>query len=863
VPKIPESVIESVKSRNSLLSLLNSYNLAATKKGNSHFATCPFHDVGGHEEKTPSLSIDPEKNLYHCFSCDAKGNVIQFVQAMDKIPFPDAVQKLLALSPQPLAEISTNTVQEKQPEISSSEREKILSAFAAKACEELRNSQHGREYLEKRGLPVLELLNSFTIGFCSPNLFENLIGSEKEKLESVGLLKNGRLLFENCVIFPLYKNDKITTIYGRRIDDRGTHYMLPCERSGLYLPKQGLNPQKPIIITECIIDSLSLFAAGVTNVLPLLGVNGFLPDHDAYLKEQHFPKIFTALDGDEAGRRAAGALQDRIGSEPIDLPDNEDLNSMLIDYGTNGLKNWIVEKIRRETPKPTVYDENSFIFIQFENRIYRIQGLSDIGMDRLKVTLKLFTSDEPANFHMDSVDLYQSRSRERLIADAQAVFRQKTPLITNEINQIITILEEKRITHFAKNDREDGCQLSEAEREEALSFLTAPNLLDRIADEFSRSGMVGNRTESMLAYLGSLSRLTDKPFGVLIVSRSGAGKSFLQEMVGSFVPKENLLRMTRLTGQSLFYQGREGLKYKLLTIEEDEGMQDAMYSIRTLLSSQRLSLHSLKADQKTGDLKAFENVVEGPASVMISTTDLARFDFESVNRFLVIFLDESQEQTAEILRLTGTMSGEMKIKMSIEKKKIQQRQQNIQRLIEPITVVNTLGTGVNYPTEILNTRREQNKLASLIEVIALLHQHQREIKTAEFFGVKTRYIEVIQSDIDAALSLAGITLQQSLDEISPLGRKLLNDMHALVRDRFEQEKAAGSKLERWQIQFTRRELQDKNGWSVWHLRQHCAELVEAGFITPRNGKKGQLYSYSIIVDSIPELPKIERIQGGK
>jgi len=91
VPKIPESVIESVKSRNSLLSLLNSYNLAATKKGNSHFATCPFHDVGGHEEKTPSLSIDPEKNLYHCFSCDAQGNVIEIVQAMDKIPFPAAV----------------------------------------------------------------------------------------------------------------------------------------------------------------------------------------------------------------------------------------------------------------------------------------------------------------------------------------------------------------------------------------------------------------------------------------------------------------------------------------------------------------------------------------------------------------------------------------------------------------------------------------------------------------------------------------------------------------------------------------------------------------------------------------------------
>ena len=857
MPKISETVIETVKANSSLLSLLNDYNLSATKKGSSHFTTCPFHDVDGHEEKTPSLSIDPDKNLYHCFSCEAKGNVIQFVQAMDKITFPDAVNKLLTVSNQQLATpsaVKKEKLSQPKPTISDEERESILSSFVAKASEELRNSKVGREYLEKRGLPVLDLLNSFTIGYCPTDLFKNLVSSERKKLELAGLMMYGKPLFENCVIFPLIKDGKITTIYGRNIT--GGHYMLPAPRAGLYLPKQGLNPQKPVIITECIIDTLSLFAAGVTNTIPLLGTNGFLEDHQDYLKAQNFPTIYTALDGDEAGRRASASLVEKVKAENINLPDDEDLNTMLVDYGANNLKKWIVEKIRKELPRPTTTEENGFIFIQFENRVYRIQGLSTVGMDRLKVTMKLFTTDEPTNFHMDSVDLYQSRSRERLITDATNIFRVKQPILTAEINLIITTLEEKRIANTASSAEKRTYQMSESEKAEALKFLTAPNLMDRIADQFTNSGMVGNRTESVLAYLGSLSRLTDKPFGVLIVSRSGAGKSFLQEMVGSFVPKEFLLRMTRLTGQSLFYQGREGLKHKLLNIEEDEGMQDAMYSIRTLLSSQRLSLHSLKADQKSGDLKAYENVVEGPASVMISTTDLSRFDFESVNRFLVLFLDESEEQTTEILKRTATMSGETKIKMSLQKKQIQKLQQNVQRLIEPITVVNSLGTGVNYPTHILNTRREQNKLSSLIEVIALLHQHQREIKTAEFFGVKTRYIEVQQSDIDIALSLASVTLQQSLDELSPLGRKLLNDMSDLVNSRYKIEKKSNPNLQRWSVSFTRREMQDRNNWSVWHLRQHCAELVESGFITPRNGRKGQLYSYSLVVDTIPEMPKI-------
>lgn len=859
MPKIPEAVIESVKANTSLLSLLRDYNLTATKKGTSHFTTCPFHDVDGHAEQTPSLSIDPHKNLYHCFSCEAKGNVIQFVQAMDNLTFPDAVGKLLALDGKSAAK-KERSFASIPPTINDEESQTVLSSFIAKATEELRNSKEGRTYLINRGFTVLDLLDNYTIGFCPEDLYKDLVSSEKEKLETVGLMKKGRLLFENCMVFPLIKEGKITTIYGRRIDGKGTHYLLPVPRAGLYLPQQGLNPRKPIILTESIIDSLSLFAAGVTNTLPLLGVNGFYEDHQTYLKEQNFPKIYIALDGDEAGRRAAVTLAERVGGEIMNLPDDEDCNSMLLEYGKRNLKKWVRDQLKRDDPTtPTIREENGFIFVQFENRVYRIQGLSTVGMDRLKVTLKLYNSDEPNNFHMDSIDLYQARGRDRMITDALSIFRAKKVQLIGEINALITILEEKRLEKTAEPKEKQTYQMSETERVEALQFLKSPNLLDRIAKEFTNSGMVGNRTESVLAYLGSLSRLTDKPFGVLIVSRSGAGKSFLQEMVGSFVPKENLLRMTRLTGQSLFYQGRDGLKHKLLTIEEDEGMQDAMYSIRTLLSSQRLSLHSLKADQKTGDLKAYENTVEGPASVMISTTDLARFDFESVNRFLVIFLDESQEQTEEILRMTATMSGEAKIKISIQKKKIQQRQQNIQRLIEPITVVNSLGTGVKYPTNILNTRREQNKLTSLIEVIALLHQHQRPIKTAEFFGVKTRYIEVQQSDIDTALELAGVTLQQSLDELSPLGRKLLSDMHELVNDRYEKEKAATPRLEKWGVTFTRRELKERNGWSVWHLRQHCTELVEAGFITPRNGKKGQLYSYSLVVDTIPELPAITKL----
>jgi len=82
---IPDAVIASVKNNTSFPALLRQYGIQTTKKGKSLFATCPFHEIDGHPENTASLSIDPTLNLYHCFSCNAKGNVIQFVMEIEKV----------------------------------------------------------------------------------------------------------------------------------------------------------------------------------------------------------------------------------------------------------------------------------------------------------------------------------------------------------------------------------------------------------------------------------------------------------------------------------------------------------------------------------------------------------------------------------------------------------------------------------------------------------------------------------------------------------------------------------------------------------------------------------------------------------
>lgn len=882
IGRIPDTIIASVKENSSFLTLLRDYGIEAVKKGKSCFCICPFHAVDGHPENTPSLSIDTGNNLYHCFSCNARGNVIQFVMEMEHITFPEAVEKLLAIKP---AQNNHRVQKNSEPVaatvvavlLSEDERQAILREVVKRSVADLRSSEGGRKYLESRGLDPLKLLESYTFGYVSGTAYSNLAAPEMEKLEAVGLVIGRGCLFENCIIFPLNKDGRIATVYGRKAAEMGNgpdgrHYLLPCKREGLFLPDAGLNPRRPVVITESIIDGLSLFTAGVTNVLPLLGVNGFLPDHLEYLKRNSFSEVIIALNGDDAGNKAAAQLKQNLAaqgilSKIIELPTGKDINNMLQEMGQNQLKAWFGERITPqgsdqppvECPPTVSEDENGTIFVLFDDREYRLQGLALFGMDRLRANIKVYRMSDKGTWYLDTLDLYASRSREHFVTQTAKALAVDIQIIIRDVNKLVTVLEELRLRKKAESARAKVYQMSESEKREALEYLRMPNLIERIATDFESCGMVGNYCENILAYLGALSRLTDRPFGTLIVSRSGAGKSYLQEMVASFTPEESLLRMTRLTGQSLFYQGKDGLTHKLLTIEEDEGMLEAMYSIRTLLSSQKLSLHGLKTDPKTGEFKAYENTVEGPASVMISTTNLSAFTFENVNRFFVLFLDESREQTRAILERQRCMAGVEKIHLKETRKRVERLHRNIQRLLKPVMVINRLGTGIEYPVEILNTRREQTKTEALIETVALLHQYQREIKTERICGIETSYVTVAKEDLEIVHRIAGDILRQSLDEMPKLCRDLLGFIHTIINEKYKAALTACGKEcpARWQVSFTRKELAERSGWSRWHLEEHLKELEEAGYIAQRMGKKGQKYAYSLVEESLPPLPDVK------
>ena len=119
--------------------------------------------------------------------------------------------------------------------------------------------------------------------------------------------------------------------------------------------------------------------------------------------------------------------------------------------------------------------------------------------------------------------------------------------------------------------RKQAVTMTDEERGRALDLLRDPRLIERIVEDFARCGVVGEETNKLVGYLGAVSRHLDKPLAVIVQSSSAAGKSSLMDAVLAFVPEEQRVQYSAMTGQSLFYMGETDLKHKVLAIVEEAG----------------------------------------------------------------------------------------------------------------------------------------------------------------------------------------------------------------------------------------------------------------------------------------------------
>ncbi len=290
------------------------------------------------------------------------------------------------------------------------------------------------------------------------------------------------------------------------------------------------------------------------------------------------------------------------------------------------------------------------IIVNYGDRRYRVRGLSkNLSPETLKTNLHIACGDA---YYVDTFDLYSARSRHLYLVNAAKDLGVREELIKADLGRLLLKLEslqQSRINAALKVEPAAPA-MTEAERASALALLQDPKLLDRILADFDICGLVGERTNKLTGYLAAVSRKLERPLALVVQSSSAAGKSSLMDAVLSFVPEEERIKYSAMTGQSLFYMGETNLKNKILAIVEGEGARSASYALKLLQSEGELTIASTGKDPATGNLVTQEYHVEGPVMIMLTTTAI-EIDEELLNRCLVLSVDEGREQTEAIHRL--------------------------------------------------------------------------------------------------------------------------------------------------------------------------------------------------------------------
>lgn len=493
-------------------------------------------------------------------------------------------------------------------------------------------------------------------------------------------------------------------------------------------------------------------------------------------------------------------------------------------------------------PEPTTSIHGDEIVIVRGDRRWRVRGLSkNMSYELLKVNV---LASRGEGFHVDTFDLYSAQRRAAFIKQAAVELGLREDVVKADLGRVLLKLEELQDEQIrrALAPKEPAVELTPEERAEALALLRAPDLLGRILGDFERCGVVGEETNKLVGYLAAVSRKLDKPLAVLIQSSSAAGKSALLEAVLAFVPAEEKVKYSAMTGQSLFYMGETDLRHKVLAIAEEAGAERAAYALKLLQSEGELAIASTGKDPSTGRLVTHEYRVQGPVAVFLTTTSIA-IDAELQNRCIVLTVDEDRAQTRAIHRRQRELRTQEGYLIKRERERLLKLHRNAQRLLRRLPVFNPYARRLTFLDDKTRTRRDHDKYLDLIEAIALLHQHQRAPRSVAAGGGPVQALDVTPEDIAVANRLAGEVLGRSLDELPPQTRRFLELLEAFVAQR-----GAALKLDRADVRFSRREVREHTGWSYDQIRVHLDRLVELEYVLTHRGGRGQSFEYELLYD---------------
>ena len=368
--KIPQKFIDDLLDRVDLVDVIDR-RVKLRKTGKNFSACCPFHD-----EKTPSFSVNPDKQFFYCFGCGAGGNALGFLMDYERLEFPQAVESLAQTVglEVPKEEGRPGEVSRQDTQRPLLEQLEQATRFYELSLRKHPDAKRAGGYLKERGLSG-EIAKTFRIGFAPPgwdNLLSALAATEQQQqhLMTTGMLvKNdkGRIYdrFRDRITFPIVDARGRVIAFGGRVlgDDKPKYLNSPetpvfhksRELYGLYQARKAHRQLERIVVVEGYMDVIALAQHGIHYAVATLGT----ATSEAHLDRlfRHVPEVIFCFDGDEAGRKAAfrgleaalPVMHDGRQVRFLFLPEGEDPDSLVRAKGQGHLEHLFTQASPLET----------------------------------------------------------------------------------------------------------------------------------------------------------------------------------------------------------------------------------------------------------------------------------------------------------------------------------------------------------------------------------------------------------------------------------------------------------------------------------------------------------------------------------
>ena len=884
--------IDQIKRNIPILDLARSYGFELKKKSHdSYFALCPWHN-----DKNPSLSFTPSKNIFHCFGCGKSSTTIDFVMFQENVDSGYAIKTLkerykymlnLDNDPPPKPpdknKESSSASQSRNgtAELLHPNTQKLLNKVIDYYYNTLKTSSRPVEYLMKRKIRQGELIDQFKVGFADGSLVGKLSEADKKLLKEIGIINQndfGNERFKDCIVFPIINElGQITEIYGRSISQAyGKHFYLPGEHKGIFNPKAL--EHKEIFLCESIIDALSIMSLGYVNVTSSFGINGFTDEMLNLLKEKGIEKVYICYDSDRQAEKAFFLLAERLKNigietsritftrrlpetsgastieEPVlsgveELIPYKDANEFLckaseLPQAQAEFKNFVSEAktLWKKETKASEFQEsweykkdtNEHHFT-FGNRVYIARGLEKNKTNTsLKLFLKLVIEDK---FHIDnSLDLFNSKLCLMFCKTAGLSLDIDPKVIKADLDRIIQILDQELEKQLAGviEQKKQKFQVDLLISQQARTFLEQKTFIVKFVEDIEKCGLVGESLNTFFCFLASLSRHLPDQLHVIIQSESSAGKSTMLNLISSFIPEDDLIYLTQITPKSFYYMKEEELLNKVIAIAELDGMDQAIYPIKQMISEKKLSISYTKTDPQTGEHTSVTNKKNVRSSFFL-TSPKEGGDEEVDNRSVILTLDESEEQTRRIQELQRLFKSNEGVKLREEKERLTKFYQHVQREIKPLTVLNPYAKYLSFKADNHRSRRDHQKYLILIECVTLLFQHQREQKGSV---VKTHLIDIALTHF-----LIRRLFKATLDELPPQTRGFFRKIVEYLK-----EQAEAKDCDILNLWISRREMRRYTKLSNTRVSEHSNRLVSFEYMSTKRDSDGLKFRLSFRPD---------------